>query len=377
MASYKFSDAMRHLRVLRGLTQAELARRSGISRQAVSAIESGSYLPNVAIALTLARVIGTTVEELYGDGDADDYEQRVDAHWKKSPAATGNRKRAVLARVGGKVVALGQPGVYLTLPVSSGTCVKSVGGQARISTQLLDNEIDATLIVAGCDPAVALLIAWMARAGSQVNTVALPCSSEKALSALADGSVHVAGAHLRDPAGGDYNLAPARRAVSRGRIRVVNFARWEVGLVTAKGNPLGIRSFCDLARRDVRIVNRERGSGARQVLDEALSEAGAKVGQINGYKVEASGHLEVAAAVHNGDADAGVTLRVAAEVYGLGFTPMREERYDLAIAETELESTPVSRMLDAISSRRFAREVAELCGYDTARMGEELGRIES
>ena len=45
---------------------------------------------------------------------------------------------------------------------------------------------------------------------------------------------------------------------------------------------------------------------------------------------EVPGHLEVAAAVHNRDADVGVTIRVAAEAYGLGFIPLREERYDLS-----------------------------------------------
>src|SRR5271154_3697480 len=173
MASQRFGEMIRRTRTLRGVTQAELARRVGISRQAVSAIESGTYLPNVAIAVRLARVIDVTIEKLLGDSD-EDHTQRVDACWKDSPVATANLKRAVLARVGGKIVAIAQPSAYLTLPVSSGVCVKSAGTRARISTRLLDNEIDATLIVAGCDPAVALLIAWMARAGSQINTVALP-----------------------------------------------------------------------------------------------------------------------------------------------------------------------------------------------------------
>lgn len=376
MASQKFNKIIRHLRDLRGLSQAELAAQAGISRQAVSAIESGSYLPNVAVAVRLARVIGATVEELFGDTDDEDYEQNIKAHWKKSPAAAGNQERVVLARVGGKIVALAQASASLTLPISSGICTKSAGLRARIATRLLNNEIDATLIIAGCDPAVAILIAWMARTGSQINAVALRCSSGKALAALVDGSVHVAGAHLRDPKSGEYNLAPVRSAIGQGRICIVNFARWEVGLVTAAGNPRGIRNFCDLAQRNVRIVNRERGAGARQVLDEALSEAGLMAKQIAGYEDEVMGHLEVAAAVQNGDADAGVTIRVAADAYGLGFIPMREERYDLAIFETELESAPVCRMLDALNSRRFAREVAQLCAYDTTRMGEELARIE-
>jgi molybdate-binding protein len=254
--------------------------------------------------------------------------------------------------------------------------VKTAGRQARISTRLLDSEIDSTLVVAGCDPAVSMLIAWMARTGSQIKVVAFPCSSRKALAALADESVHAAGVHLRDPRSGDYNFAPVHRALGHRRICLVNFARWEVGLATAAGNPRGIRDFSDLARSDVRVVNRERGSGARQALDEALADAGLKPEQITGYGEEVAGHLDVAAAVHDGTADTGVTIRVAAEAYGLGFVPMREERYDLAIPETELESAPVRRMLDALTSSRFAREVAQLCAYDTARMGEELSQID-
>lgn len=374
MAGRRFSETIRRIRMLRGLSQTELAAQAGISRQAVAAIESGVYMPNVAVALMLARVVGMTVEELF-DNAGEDQERQIGARWKESPDPKANLKRVVLARVGGKMVALAAPSAYLTLPVLGGVRTAGTGGEVRVSTRMLDDEIDATLIVAGCDPAVAMLIAWMARNGSRINVVALPCSSGRALAALADESIQVAGVHLRDPKSGDYNLAPVHGAIGRGRACLINFARWEVGLVTAQGNPRGIRALCDLAHSGVRIVNRERGSGARQALDEALCSAGLKPGQIAGYKDEATGHLEVAAAVHDGSADAGVTIRVAAETYDLGFIPLREERYDLAIPEAELESAPVSRMLDALSSGRFAREVAQFCAYDTRQMGEELARV--
>lgn len=216
----------------------------------------------------------------------------------------------------------------------------------------------------------------MARTGSQINAIALPCSSGKALAALADESVHTAGVHLRDPKSGDYNFEPVRRALGRRRICLINFARWEVGLATAEGNPRGIHDFSDLARADVRIINRERGSGARQILDESLASADVNSKRIRGYRNEVAGHLAVAAGIHDGNADTGVTIRVAAEAYGLDFIPIREERYDLAIPESEMQSVPVRRMLDTLTSRRFAREVAQLCTYDTARMGEELARID-
>jgi DNA-binding XRE family transcriptional regulator len=78
MADRAFSETVRRARGLRGLTQTELATQAGISRQALAAIEAGSYLPNVAIAVRLARVIGITVEELFGDAD-EDREHCIDA----------------------------------------------------------------------------------------------------------------------------------------------------------------------------------------------------------------------------------------------------------------------------------------------------------
>jgi putative molybdopterin biosynthesis protein len=210
------------------------------------------------------------------------------------------------------------------------------------------------LLVAGCDPSVSILIAWMARTGSRINAVALPCSSGRALAALAAQSVHVAGLHMRDPRTGDYNR-PQVRAVRAGRIRLINFSRWEVGLARARENPRGIRDFQDLANPNVRFINRERGAGARQALDEALAEAGINPIRLNGYRQEAGGHLEVAAAIAQGVADAGVTIRVVAQAYGLDFIPLREERSDLAIPEAEIDSTPVKGMLDALDSRRFAK----------------------
>ena len=52
-------------RIRRSLTQEELARKAGVTRQTVIAIEKGNYAPSVALALRLAKVLGTSVEELF------------------------------------------------------------------------------------------------------------------------------------------------------------------------------------------------------------------------------------------------------------------------------------------------------------------------
>jgi putative molybdopterin biosynthesis protein len=365
------SKALVQARTARSLTQTELARRAGISRQALGAIESGAYHPGVAIAIRIARELGTTVEALFGEQDHES-STLVEASWSGDAGRRGAAAqfRVMLARVHGKVVAVAQPAAHLTLAPAAGVLQRAQRNRADVATFQLPDEIDSTLLMSGCDPAAAILVDWLARRRSPVRAVALSCSSREALRALSDGRVHVAGVHLRDQKSGEYNLASIRLALGHRRSIVVNFARWELGLATAPGNPLAIRGFADLQRPGVRIVNREEGSGARSALDHALGELGIQRDRVTGYQFEVGGHLEVAAAIAAGLADAGVTIRLGADAYGLDFLPHQDERYDLVFMEHDAGTPPIKAMLDSLSSGRFAREISQLCAYDTTQMGQ-------
>ena len=404
---------MRSAREARGLTQLELARRAGISRQALGALEAGTYQPGVSVAIALARELGDTVEGLFG-GETKDECNRIHTGWvNEDPwTSTGAGGCIALARVGGKIVAVPYPAARLMLASPAGTLEQSGRGRATIATYRSESEIESTLLLAGCDPASAILADWLARHRSPISAVALPCSSSRALAALIEGRAHVAGVHSgralaalagdrrhapgartpgRAAAASDYDLAAEERGDLRNRSDddnsdlthavlgrrsafAIRFARWELGLATAPGTGEGIRGIDDLARPGLRLVNREVGAGARAFLDEALVQLGVEAEEIEGYGFETTGHLEVAAAIAAGRADAGVTIRVAAEAHGLPFISLREECYDLVILERDLETAPVKAMLDTLSSRRFALEVSQFCAYDTEQMGQVSGR---
>jgi molybdate-binding protein/DNA-binding XRE family transcriptional regulator len=355
----------------------ELARRAGISRQALGALEAGTYQPGVMVAIALARELGDSVEGLFG-GEAPSASQRVRAAWDgdEAPVSSGATRCIALARVGGKVVAVRSPAARLTLAPPAGVVERSSRGRAEIATYRTASEIDSALVIAGCDPASAILADWLARHRSPVSAIALPCSSNRALATLMAGRAHVAGVHLKERGSGNYNIAPVRAAVGTRPAIVVSFARWELGLATAPGTRHDIRGVADLVRPGVRLVNREAGSGARAFLDETLAELGIAPRQIEGYGFEAAGHLEVAAAIANGRADAGVTIRLAAEAYGLRFIPIREECYDLVMLARDLDTAPVKAMLETLNSRRFALEISQLCAYDTKHMGQISARNE-
>jgi putative transcriptional regulator len=63
-------NRVRELRHSVRLSQGELAARLNVSRQTINSIEVGRYMPSLPLALSLARLFKTSVEEVFDDGDA-------------------------------------------------------------------------------------------------------------------------------------------------------------------------------------------------------------------------------------------------------------------------------------------------------------------
>src|SRR5690606_19606426 len=103
------------------------------------------------------------------------------------------------------------------------------------------------------------------------------------------------------------------------------------GLMLAPGNPKKIRGIEDLRRPDVSLINRQKGSGTRILLDQELRQLAISPSDVRGYQHEAGTHLAVAQAVSRGEADAGLGIEAAARACHVDFLPLHRERYDLVI----------------------------------------------
>lgn len=350
------------LRRQRGVAAADLARRAGVSRQTVYAMEAGSYVPNTAVALRLARILEVAVEELFHlDPDDAPAPRTVTANLLPSGELfPGNPVE--LCRVDGRTI--GVPAIqtpWQLLP-ADGLLVDA----ARSTVQLLhEEEGESRLLIAGCDPATSVLARHLQRAG--VHLVAASVNSSVALKLLGEHMVHVAGTHLHDESGKRNPKIPKKDTA------VFAFAVWEEGLVVARGNPKKIRTVADLARRDVRLANREPGSGSRQLLDRSLKAAGIAASNVRGYNDDqARGHLAAAWRVYTGLADCCIATRSAARAFGLDFLPLTSERYDLVIRRAHLQLGAVERLLDTLTQAAFRRELEGRCGYDTRETGRDV-----
>ena len=77
-ATERYESRLKRFRGARGLSQAELAERVGLTRQAIYMIEAGRYLPNATTALRLARALGVTLAELFAPFQGDSSRKRAD-----------------------------------------------------------------------------------------------------------------------------------------------------------------------------------------------------------------------------------------------------------------------------------------------------------
>jgi len=190
------------------------------------------------------------------------------------------------------------------------------------------------------------------------------------LIALRQGLADMAGCHLLDAETDEYNVPYLRHLFPDRPVDVITLAFREQGLVHAPKAQRRISSLADLAGSHVRLANRNAGSGTRVWLDSRLRELGISHDRILGYEAEYRTHGEVAIAVASGAADVGVAIRAAAEMYGLDFTPLFTERYDLVIDAGRAEDESLARIRDHLDSRRFRHGVANLRGYDSVHTGE-------
>jgi molybdate-binding protein/DNA-binding XRE family transcriptional regulator len=374
MADHGTLDVLlRAARARLGISQAELAHRAGVTRQAVSAIESGKAAPTMAVALKLARVLGRRVDDLFRLVDE---LPSVSADLLRSDdLPTDETVRVQVANVGGRLLArplTGPAGVMLTLPRANGIVRSPLhpAGRRPVRVELFADpaSLESTLVAVGCDPATSLLAEHLKRRHPHVEMVWQGGNSLQALESVGRGEAHLAGTHLLDPATGVYNVPFARRLLGP-NARLVTFAIWEQGLMLAPGNPHGIGHVGDLSRKGLRIANREAGSGARALLDAELARAGVQPDRVAGYTTVVRSHLAAAEAVSAGLADAAVGVRAAALALGLAFLPLAQERYDLAIPDRFFELPVVQALLETLTSPLFRLEVEALGGYDVSPMG--------
>ncbi|WP_045518757.1 substrate-binding domain-containing protein [Neobacillus niacini] len=194
--------------------------------------------------------------------------------------------------------------------------------------------------------------------------------SLNSLISMYNGEGDIVSLHLFDGDTGEYNLPYIKKILVGYRFILINLLSRKAGFYVKKGNPLKLTSWTDLKRENLKIINREKGSGARILLDEQLRINEISSRNIQGYEHEETNHISVASAVSAGKVDVGVGIEKAAKIVSVDFVPLITEQYDLVILKTPETERLISTVKEILSSNQFQSEVNSFGDYDTSQTGK-------
>lgn len=336
-------------------------------------------MPSTGLGLQLARALCCGVEDLFRLAPPDSISVRlVPRLFPQSDGELRQGNRVALGRSGGQWVAHALSAGDMTsadgILLSASTPVDGI-----VRPLAAHRDLERNVLVAGCAPLLGTVADWTNRRFADSRVRWIRAGNRRALQLLAEGMVHVAGLHFAggglpdthdrdaDEGAATANLMAVREALPGRRVLVANLTQWRQGIVLPPGNPLGVGGD-DLLRPGLRLVQREHGSGADDLVRALLARANVCGPAPDGPS--AFGHEDVARLVRWRSADAGIAIEPAALAEGLEFLPLADERFDLVVPAELAIAPPVSRLLDVLGDPGFHAEAARIPGYDSSLAGE-------
>jgi DNA-binding XRE family transcriptional regulator len=315
------------LRRVSGLSQQELASRAGVSRSLVAAIEAGRNTPSVAAGIALARALGVTTEELFGD----DTDVAFPTAAAATPLVDGDAVR--LVRVGDAVVATRCD------PLVDGTVADAVVVNGAL--RHLPGSREDGVLVLGCDPAMRLIERM---APPDVRIVTGHATSGDSIAALGERRCHAAVVHAVDGAPSRLPEAVAETAI----------ARWRVGIAA---NVPEDEIVDRLRSRQLALVCQSPTANAQVAVERWLQANGLDDVRRAGL---ARDHLE-AARMAQADGVASVTYEPASLREGLSLVTVETHRVD-ALVRLDIAAA-ASAVAEIVTSRAFRTRLQTLAGY--------------
>lgn len=248
---------------------------------------------------------------------------------------------------------------------------KSRGQEVRSVQGTESSGVTRQIVISGQDSSLDILARQIESKTSDFRPLRSYSGSLDSLIAMYLGKADVVSTHLLDGDTLQYNIPYIRKMLVSQSFIVIHMLQRKAGLYVAKGNPHGIQTWKDLARQGIKLINREKGAGARVLLDEQLRINGISKNQLNGYGDIQTSHLGVASVVANGRADIGVGIEQSAKVANIDFIPLVTESYDLVMLKKEDNAQLINMVLEILNSGEFKEELRSL-GYGVEKTGEVL-----
>lgn len=233
------------------------------------------------------------------------------------------------------------------------------------------NNTKQDIIISGQDVLLDILANYIEKNIKSIKILRSHIGSYNGLFNLYNNQVSISSCHLWDGETDSYNTPFVKKLLPGIPCILVNLAYRKQGFYVQRGNPKNINTWNDLINPKIALVNREKGSGTRILLDEKLKSLNIYPKNILGYDYEESSHLSVASAVSRGKADVGLGNENASlQVSNIDFIPLQKERYDLVIKKDYLSNPVYQEIINIIKSDDFKSELEGIGGYDLRDTGK-------
>ena len=223
-------------------------------------------------------------------------------------------------------------------------------------------------VIAGGDSVADMLAGSLNSLG--VSSTRLVRGSYTALVNLYAGDADAAVVHLFDQSSNSCNVPYVRSLAPGASVVVFRLYGRDQGFIVRRGNPKRLTSWGSLLREGVRLSNREKGCGARVLLDEKLRAMEVRSESIEGYDTHYSVGNTAIRRVSTGVADVAIgTEREARSVSGVQFVPLQNEWVDMVVVKTPKTRPVIKRLKEVFESRRLKTDMASLAPCDMSKLG--------
>ncbi|BBH24157.1 hypothetical protein Back11_55020 [Paenibacillus baekrokdamisoli] len=240
-------------------------------------------------------------------------------------------------------------------------------------TMNLSHTLERQIVITGQDISLDILAKHIEKQMPSIRPLRSFVGSMDSLVSMYRGESDIVSTHLLDGDSHSYNIPYVRKLFVSQSVIVVHLLARSAGFYVVKGNPLGLEGWSDLTKPGLRLINREKGSGARVLLDEQLRLHHIDPSSLMGYLDEENSHLAIAGKVAAGAADVGIGIENAARIVGsVDYIPLIQEQYDLVMLKRPENREWIEEVLTILQSKALHHELQSIHGYDLQRTGQIL-----
>ena len=222
------------------------------------------------------------------------------------------------------------------------------------------------------DPVLEILLSYMKATHRDLHLFSSSTGSSEGLRLLKENMTDIAWCHLFDFETGTYNVPVIESMFKDKEITVVHLFFRNLGFIYSPELTSGIHKFSNIKDKSLTFVNRQEGSGTRIMIDHNLEKENLDPHDIDGYKNEVYTHFEVGLSIKGNNADVGIATVAVANLFGLPFTPLIEESFDMVMHQSTFFKKEVQAFIDTLQSDNFREKVAPLGNYDFTNSGKIL-----